>query len=122
MKEPPDTLSYEKMTNLVNFANNMLSPNRQPPLQVLYEDDDLAVVLKPAGVHSLKWLSTMKKNFFCLDHCLPLILSPASRDSLRRPLPCHRLDSRVSGCLVCAKSQLAQVRQSSEENYDLSIE
>ena len=103
-----ELIDESKMGNLVNFVNNLLSPSRNPPLQILFEDEDIAVVLKPAGVHSLKWIGTMKKNFFCLDHTLPLILTPSTRDVLPRPLPCHRLDSRVSGCLICAKSQPAQ--------------
>ena len=41
--------SPEKMQKLLNFVNNLLEPSRNPPLQVLYEDEDVAVVLKPAG-------------------------------------------------------------------------
>ena len=51
----------------------------------------------------------MKKDLYCLDHSLGFILAPPTHnDSLARPLPCHRLDSRVSGCLICAKSTRAQ--------------
>ena len=97
----------EKLEKLIKFVNNLLDESRNPPLSVLYEDETMAVVYKPAGVHSLQWLNTMKQNFFCLDHTLPLILSAPTKDCLLRPLPCHRLDMRVSGCLVCAKTTTA---------------
>jgi 23S rRNA-/tRNA-specific pseudouridylate synthase len=69
----------ESLVKLVDFTNNLLSPTRNPPLSVLYEDDELAVVLKPAGVHSLQWLGTMKKNIFCLDQTLGILLNPPGR-------------------------------------------
>ena len=33
-----------------------------PPLQVLYEDDAMALVLKPAGVHAMSWRNTLKRR------------------------------------------------------------
>ena len=106
---------------LKNFTNSLLTSDadlgaegvRQPMLQVLYEDDFLAVVYKPAGLHTLQWVGTMKKQFFTLSDVLPLILSPPPRTlhhdgeeiaALERPLPCHRLDARVPGCVLVAKT------------------
>lgn len=105
------------MNRLLSFTNSLLDVrNSNPPLSVLYEDDHVAVVFKPAGVHSLKWLGTRKKRFFSMDDLLPLILTaPDSKrrnDSfiaMHRPLPCHRLDARVSGCLLVAKSYAALI-------------
>ena len=105
------------MNRLLSFTNSLLDVrNSNPPLSVLYEDDNVAVVFKPAGVHSLKWLGTRKKRFFSMDDLLPLILtapdSERRNDSLtamHRPLPCHRLDARVSGCLLVAKSYAALI-------------
>ena len=89
---------------LLNFGNSLLEVARNPPVHVIYEDNHFAVVFKPAGVHSLKWLGTMKKGFFSLDDVLPLILKPPIMDSsgqnlihdeiLEKPIPCHRLDAR----------------------------
>ena len=95
---------------LTTFTNVLLKSELNPSLTVLYEDDHLAVVLKPSGVHSLNWIGTMKKNLFALDDVLPVLLHPPHedsvfyKDSLSRPLPCHRLDARVPGCLLVGKT------------------
>ena len=116
------------MNRLLSFTNSLLDVrNSNPPLSVLYEDDHVAVVFKPAGVHSLKWLGTRKKRFFSMDDLLPLILTaPDSKrrnDSfiaMHRPLPCHRLDARVSGCeiLCCIDSREQTV---SDQDYSERI-
>jgi hypothetical protein len=91
---------------------------------VLYEDTHLAVVFKPAGVHTMQWVGTRQKKHLALDDALPLLLDPpvaaaaaagagrGNHDSpwttpLVRPLPAHRLDARVAGCVVVAKTSLA---------------
>jgi 23S rRNA-/tRNA-specific pseudouridylate synthase len=112
-----DKVASIELHRLVNFTSHILDERRYPPLHILYEDNDLAVVFKPSGIHSLKWLGTMKRKLFALDDILPLILTPpaivtdtngSSSDSMKRPIPCHRLDARVSGCLVVAKTLTAQ--------------
>lgn len=111
-----ETVAAVELHRLVNFTRHILDERRYPPLHILFEDDDLAVVFKPSGIHSMKWVGTMKKKLFALDDILPLVLSPPqimshngsdSSDSMKRPLPCHRLDARVSGCLIVAKTQRA---------------
>jgi 23S rRNA pseudouridine1911/1915/1917 synthase len=76
------------------------------PLRVLYEDDSLAIVCKPAGIHSMAY-----KQSLCLDDLLPLLLQPPtqSEDALSAPLPRHRLDARVAGPVVVAKTRTAMV-------------
>lgn len=71
--------NLDKISKLVNFTNHLLEETRNPPLKILYEDNDIAVVLKPAGIHSLQWLGPMKKNYFCLDDSLPFVLTPPIR-------------------------------------------
>ena len=58
------------------------------------EDDVLAVVHKPAGVHSKPFGGPLS-----LEHALPGLLSPPTHatDGLVRPTCVHRLDARVSG-------------------------
>ena len=81
-----------------------------PPLRVLYEDDAMAVVLKPAGVHAMSWRNTLKRRQLCLDDVLPLVLDPSrAADALPAPLPRHRLDARVAGPVACAKTRGAHV-------------
>jgi 23S rRNA-/tRNA-specific pseudouridylate synthase len=95
------------------------------PLRVLYEDDCMAIVCKPAGVHTLSWKRTLAGGSLCLDEILPLLLQPGAGgdktsaggggielnddESLPAPMPKHRLDQRVAGPVVVAKSRRASV-------------
>ena len=123
-----ETIAAVELRRLLNFTSHILDQRRYPPLHILYEDDDVAVVFKPSGIHSLKWIGTMKKKLFALDDILPLIITPpaikyesgsGTNDSLKRPLPCHRLDARVSGCLIVAKTQraMSDVSKQFENRY-----
>jgi 23S rRNA-/tRNA-specific pseudouridylate synthase len=94
-----DLSAVSQLQKLVNFTSHILDERRHPPLHILYEDNDFAVVFKPSGIHSMKWIGTMKKQLFALDDLLPLVLKPPEiiqtsginiSDSLKRPLPCHR--------------------------------
>jgi 23S rRNA-/tRNA-specific pseudouridylate synthase len=92
------------------------------PLRVLYEDNCMAIVCKPAGIHSMSYSDTFGKSL-CLDEILPLILQPPTEgnfnnndnddengdEPLLAPLPCHRLDRRVAGPVVVAKTRRALV-------------
>ena len=51
-------------------------------LEVLHEDDEMAVVFKPPGVHSAAWAGT-RRNWGELTLCdaLPLLLTPSSTPS-----------------------------------------
>jgi 23S rRNA-/tRNA-specific pseudouridylate synthase len=120
------TAAALELHRLVNFTRHILDERRYPPLHILFEDDDIAVVFKPCGIHSMKWVGTLKKKLFALDDILPLVLSPPkiishngsdSSDSMKRPLPCHRLDARVSGCLIVAKTQRAMSDLSKQFEY-----
>lgn len=75
------------------------------PLQVLYEDDDLIVINKAAGivVHPAagNWEGTLVNAL--LHHCGTL----SGLGGEERPGIVHRLDKDTSGCLVAAKSDLA---------------
>ena len=74
-------------------------------LDVLYEDSDLIVLNKPAGlvVHPAAghWHGTLVNAL--LHHCKGL----SSIGGEERPGIVHRLDKETSGCLVAAKNDLA---------------
>ena len=94
------------------------------PLSVLYEDRCVAIVCKPAGIHTMSWSGSFGKSL-CLDEILPLMLTPPqaassktedkendifeSDETLPAPLPRHRLDHRVAGPIVVAKTRRASV-------------
>ena len=66
---------------------------------IVYEDDVLAVINKPAGI------VTSGNKFRTLQNTLPynLTISKAS-DALLTPLPVHRLDYSTSGLIIIAKT------------------
>ncbi|MBN1768547.1 MAG: RluA family pseudouridine synthase [Prolixibacteraceae bacterium] len=74
------------------------------PIHVFYEDDDLAVVRKPAGIA----VSGNKRR--TLEHALPhnLHMSPKS-DALPIPQAIHRLDYPTSGVLLVGKTTAAVI-------------
>ncbi len=71
---------------------------------VLYEDDDLAIINKPAG---LTVSGNMNRT---LVNALPNILKKSSKkDALPIPQPVHRLDRPTSGVLLIAKTRQSNV-------------
>ncbi|MFT5102778.1 MAG: 23S rRNA pseudouridine1911/1915/1917 synthase [Candidatus Latescibacterota bacterium] len=81
-------------------ANN--KPSIELEVAVLFEDEYLAVVHKPAGIV----VSGNKK--FTLENSLSFNLEKSSQvDALIRPEPIHRLDYPTSGCLLIGKTSEA---------------
>ncbi len=73
-------------------------------LEILYEDDSLAVVNKPAGIPvSGNYFKTIQN---ALKHNL---INSSLTDALAWPLPVHRLDALTSGCLLIAKTKKVQI-------------
>lgn len=77
----------------------------QLKLEVLFEDDFMAVVNKPAGYPS-------SGNYFrTIENALPFNLKASEKkDALPYPLPVHRLDNPTSGLLLIAKTRAAQTQ------------
>lgn len=81
-------------------------PEPEPiPLEVLYEDEDLLIVNKPAGmvVHPGAGVPSGTLVNAVLHHCPGL----GGVGSPERPGIVHRLDRLTSGCTVVAKTQRA---------------
>lgn len=74
------------------------------PLEVVFEDDYLAIVNKPGG------LVVSGNQFKTLENVLPghLKKSP-ERDALNTPRAVHRLDAPTSGLVIIAKTQKARI-------------
>mmetsp|Transcript_31268 Transcript_31268/g.110046 ORF Transcript_31268/g.110046 Transcript_31268/m.110046 type:complete len:444 (-) Transcript_31268:21-1352(-) len=90
-------------------------------MEVVYEDQHLGVVNKPAGpsTYSQHGNGGGRSN---IRTCLPFVLTPPRSieesdgsdidpqlDCLRRPQPCHRLDAATSGLLVASKTAGASI-------------
>lgn len=73
-------------------------------LEVIYEDEHLAAINKPAGLPSSGNRFRTAQN--ALLHNLSL--SPAE-DALPWPVPVHRLDAPTSGLLLVAKTRSARI-------------
>ena len=74
-------------------------------LEVLFEDDFLAVVHKPAGI------VVSGNQYRTIENALSGNLEPSTvLDALRWPKPVHRLDAPTAGLLVVAKSAKARVK------------
>ncbi len=69
-------------------------------LEILFEDEHLAVIKKPGGIAS-------SGNFHrTIRNALAFNLKPSSeKDALKKPEPAHRLDKDTSGLLLCAKTK-----------------
>ncbi len=82
------------------------------PLQIVYEDTDIMVIDKPAGlvVHPGPGHSTGTLVHAILGHCPDL----AGIKGTLRPGIVHRLDKDTSGLLVVAKTDTAQLSLASQ--------
>ena len=75
------------------------------PIDVHYEDEDCAVVYKPAGLHvSGNHSKTLRRAL--LNNITP----STQRTRLPQPEPTHRLDRRTSGLVLIAKTSIAAHR------------
>lgn len=67
-------------------------------LKVVFEDDFLAIIEKPAGI------KVNGNSFATIDNALTKNLKPSSQKDATRPRPVHRLDYPTSGLLLVGKT------------------
>ena len=70
-------------------------------LKVLWEDDYLAVIEKPAGI------AVSGNKFATIVNALVEHIQPSSQKDAIQAIPVHRLDHPTSGCLLIAKTAKA---------------
>lgn len=94
-----DYLFGNEVLDLYQAPIQKKKPNIELNLNILFEDDYLAIVYKPAGIV----VSGNKK--FTLENALASNLKKSTqKDALHRPEPIHRLDYPTSGALLIAKT------------------
>ena len=90
----------------VEFFDLEPSPPKVLPmkLDVVYEDDSIAVIVKPAGI------SVSGNKYVTIQNALLYNLKQSfAADALAWPKPVHRLDFPTSGLLLVAKTRTAIV-------------
>ena len=88
----------------ISFENRTPIPSKVPPVSfgIIYEDNHLAVVNKPAGI------DVSGNKFYTLRNALGFRLKKSPlQDALAWPQPVHRLDYATSGLLLVAKTAAA---------------
>lgn len=74
-------------------------PNINLDLEVVYEDDYLAIINKPAGI-----IVSGNKKYTIENGLVNVLLKSTQLDALHRPEPIHRLDYPTSGALLVGKT------------------
>jgi 23S rRNA pseudouridine1911/1915/1917 synthase len=89
------------------------------PLEILFEDNDLIVINKPAGLVVHPGAGHRKHTLVnaLLNHCATL----SGIGGKERPGIVHRLDKETSGCLVVAKNDVTH-RGLSKQFADRAVE
>ncbi len=96
---------YLKVGDLITLLEEeVLLPTLEMDVAVHFEDEDLAIVYKPAGIP----VSGHQKR--TLEMALPYNLKPSSKvDALAQPRPTHRLDLPTQGLLLIAKTTSSRI-------------
>ena len=85
--------------------------NRFGKLEVIYEDDNILLVNKPAGILTQKAASSdLSLNEWLIGYLLENGAVSAESLETYRPSVCNRLDRNTSGLVICARS-LAGARE-----------
>ncbi|MEG1362338.1 MAG: RluA family pseudouridine synthase [Lachnospiraceae bacterium] len=93
-----------------------------PPLDIVYEDEDLCVLNKPAGMLSQKADDTdLSANEYLIAYLLQSKKISAEEFRTFRPSICNRLDRNTSGLLIAGKS-LKGLQEMAEELKSRTLE
>jgi 23S rRNA pseudouridine1911/1915/1917 synthase len=99
-----DYINGGELLELYQAKNPKKRPSITISLQIIYEDDFLAIINKPAGI----LVSGNKK--YTLENALTTSLTKSKqKDALLYPEPIHRLDYPTSGALLIGKTSQAVI-------------
>lgn len=110
--QPATTAKFIHGGEVIELIECEVAPGKrfEKVLKVLYEDDYLAVILKPKGI------STSGNRFATISNCLEMNLKPSPESDATIPFPVHRLDYDTSGLLIIGKT--ASVRRSLHDMFE----
>lgn len=98
--------TYLKNNDKIELLELNVNENKvfKTDLDVLFEDDEIAIVVKPAG------LIVSGNKFKTLQNALqPNLKQSKAKDKLPIPLTTHRLDSQTSGLVIVAKTYSSRI-------------
>jgi len=104
--EPCTTAKFVNTNQIIELISEVKTPNKtfKLKLEVIYEDDFIAIINKPAG------FSVSGNKFKTIANALSFNLKQSNKeDALPQPLPVHRLDNQTSGLLIIAKTKQARI-------------
>ena len=90
-----DTTVHEGDEILVYIADSLLEGKNQIKLDVVYEDDNILLINKPANIEVTG------------ENSLTLLVHNNYETSSFKPMPCHRLDRNTTGLVLFAKNEIA---------------
>ena len=90
-----DVLVYEGDEILVYIADSLLEGKNQVKLDVVYEDDNILLINKPANIEVTG------------ENSLTLLVHNNYETLSFKPMPCHRLDRNTTGLVLFAKNEIA---------------
>jgi 23S rRNA pseudouridine1911/1915/1917 synthase len=94
-----DYIKGGEIIELFQLTEAQNKPIIDLPLEVLFEDDYLAVINKPAGI------TVSGNKRWTLENALSSNLKKSTqKDEMHRPEPIHRLDHPTSGALLVGKT------------------
>lgn len=91
------------MSLSLNLPQQVESSKNNRSLTVLYEDDHLAVIVKPAGIN----VSGNRASI--MNSLVHNLIQSEENDALYIPLPIHRLDRDTKGLLLIAKTRTSHL-------------
>jgi len=99
--------TWLKENDVIQWVDPELTPPKPYHLQltILYKDEDIALIYKPAGI------TVSGNQFKTIQNALVYNLEKSTKaDALPWPLPVHRLDNPTSGLLLVARTKAARIK------------
>ena len=108
---PPADYSAQKKAAGAETKEYLLAFEKLKNIRILYEDEDILALDKPAGVLSQKAsVADFSANEWLIGYLLSQKKLTAEALATFHPSVCNRLDRNTSGLLLCGKSLLGTLR------------
>ena len=88
-----DITVFEGDEILVYIADSLLETNKKIKLDIIFEDDNILLINKPANIEVTG------------ENSLTSVVHRTYENSTFKPMPCHRLDRNTTGLILFAKNE-----------------